>query len=824
MQHILHFKTLILTLSLAFFLVACDSAEERAEEYFQSGLSLIEQGDYDRAMVEFRNVFELNSSHQEARRKLAEILLLQKSNPLGAYRQYLRLAEQYPEDADARINLSELAFAANNWEEFERHGTTVQELEPDSTRAKAIAIALAYRQALLDEDNTAIREQARRSEALQPELPENIILRRVALDTQVRDGDLQGAIASLDWFIAEEPDNMLYWRQRLTLLAQIQDMEAVEAQLQDMIARFPDNLENKQMLLRFYLERNRVDDAETFMRAQAEQADDNGGARVDLVTFLLQARGPEAAREELEQAIVEEVNPDRFRILRAGLDFQSGERDAAVAELENILSADSVDPDIKQATLIALARMLIAMGNDVGAQQRVADLLTEDPSNPEGLKMQAVWQIEGDDPDTAINSLRSALDRAPDDAQAMTLMAQAYTLTGRNELAKEFLALAVEASGNAPVETLRYVRRLISEKSFLPAEDLLQAALRLAPQNIDLLASIGQLYLRMEDIGRVEQVIRTLERLETPQARALAQGLETERLNQESGSEQALSYLEELAESEDAGIREKINLIRAQLQTEDRDDALNGAQELLIEDPENPSLRALVALTQQANGNLEEAASIYRDLLTENPQLLNIWVQLAQLERITVGPDAASAIIDEGLQTSPDAALLLVESAVLKEFAGDIDGALEIYEGLYARNSGSFLLANNLASLLATYRSNDAASVERAWTVARRLRDSNVPAIQDTYGWILHLRGEHADALPYLEAAAEGVPNDPIVQFHLAQVYSALDRPKDALRQYRRAVDVAGPADQRDQINLALERIAELQAAPISGESTPQEN
>ena len=71
-------RNLLLTTALVTVLAACDSAEEQAEEYFQSGIALMEEGDFDRAIVEFRNVFEFDGSHQEARRKLAEIFLLEQ--------------------------------------------------------------------------------------------------------------------------------------------------------------------------------------------------------------------------------------------------------------------------------------------------------------------------------------------------------------------------------------------------------------------------------------------------------------------------------------------------------------------------------------------------------------------------------------------------------------------------------------------------------------------------------------------------------------------------------------------------------------------------
>ena len=89
-----------------------------------------------------------------------------------------------------------------------------------------------------------------------------------------------------------------------------------------------------------------------------------------------------------------------------------------------------------------------------------------------------------------------------------------------------------------------------------------------------------------------------------------------------------------------------------------------------------------------------------------------------------------------------------------------------------------------------------------------------MPRLQDTYGWIAHRSGETEEALPYLESAAEGLPNDPIVQYHLAQVYLALGRTEEALGQFRLAVEVAGPADPRPQIADAKAQVQTLQNQP----------
>ena len=759
----------------------------------------MESGDYERAMVELRNVFEFDGSHRDARFALANILLNEEDNTRAAYGQFLRLVEQYPDDLDTRVILAETAFETLNWEEFERHGTKAVELSPDTPRVQAIATGLAYRTAALAEDAPEMRAQGRAAEAQLSSLPDSVLLRTLILDVQTRNGEHDKALAGIDWLLEQDPENPRYWQQRLGILAQLNDLDAVEAQLLEMTERFPDNPENSRNLLRYYLARGETDKAESFLRKQADgAAEDDPQPRRNLIAFLLQTQGVEAAIAEADAAIASSADPTSFRVLRAGLIYDTGERADAVAELEDVL-ASSEPSEQTNDYKVALARMLLGVGNEVGARARIEEVLVDDAAQPEALKMRANWQIQADEADEAISNLRIALDSSPEDAQAMTLMAQAYIRTGRPELAQEFLALAVEASGNAPAETLRYARLLIEEERYLPAEDILLPALRLAPQNIELLGALGTLYLGMEDLGRATQVVESLNRLETAQGEQAANRLQAQIINQRNGADEAIAYLEGIAQSADADLSARIDVIRARLLTGDTDGAMELTEALQAEYPDSLGLQALSANIAAAAGDLDAAIAGYREVLETNPQASNIWLALSRATARRDGSDAARAVIEDALAVLPDDPNMLWAEASYLEQSGDVDGAIAIYESLYARNSGSVVVANNLASLLSTYRTDDE-SLTRAWNVARRFNDTDIPAMQDTYGWILHRRGESAEALPYLEAAAQGLPNDPIVQYHLGQVYQALERPDDALAQYRIAVQIAGPDDTRDQI------------------------
>jgi cellulose synthase operon protein C len=148
------------------------------------------------------------------------------------------------------------------------------------------------------------------------------------------------------------------------------------------------------------------------------------------------------------------------------------------------------------------------------------------------------------------------------------------------------------------------------------------------------------------------------------------------------------------------------------------------------------------------------------------------------------------------------------------ERAGDFEGAIAVYEAMYAEDSSNVVVANNLASLITTHRT-DPESLERAFAVARRLRGSDVPAFQDTYGWIEYRRGNLDEALTYLEPAAAGLPEDALTQFHLGMVYAGLNRPEDARRQLTRALELAGDSA-LPQYETARQTLATLASAPAA--------
>ena len=158
-----------------------------------------------------------------------------------------------------------------------------------------------------------------------------------------------------------------------------------------------------------------------------------------------------------------------------------------------------------------------------------------------------------------------------------------------------------------------------------------------------------------------------------------------------------------------------------------------------------------------------------------------------------MGGDAAQAESEllSGLEINPDNLFLKTRLAQFRELQGDYNSAIELYAEVQERVPNSLLVTNNLASLLAEHRADDAVAVDRAYQLAGRLRDSEHPHYQDTYGWTRYLRGEYEEALKYIEPVAGALPRNAWVHYHLGKIYLALERTEEARKSLQQAADLS---------------------------------
>lgn len=788
------FAVALLSVSL---LAACKSDEEKAAEFYGSAMEYIEEGDVDRALVELRNALRLDEFHEAAREAYADIMI--ERNDVGqGYAHLLRLVEQNPERGPARARLATLAIEMNNWDEARRHGDVAMRLLPEEPEVKAVEAALAYRDAVVGSDENAKAAAIEQARAVLEEDASQLAARRILIDHAITADEPESALEEVEKALQIRPDQLELHMIRARLLDRLGRTEALGEQLQAMYERFPENEDVGQALIRWYMSQRDYEGAESYLRDQAGADDTTPESHLSVVRFLASARGPEAAMEELERLIEVNgpgANSQLYRAALATMRFEQGERDGAITAIESVLE-EAEPSDQTRRIKIMLARMLGATGNAVGARARVEEVLEEDPSQVEALKMRASWLIQSDQPEDAILDLRTALDQSPRDPEVLTLMAEAHLRNGSPELARERLALAAEVSGNRPEESLRYARFALQRNRPALAERVLDSARQVSPGNLDVLGLLSQIYLRSQRWPEAQEIAELLRGAEdNARAAEMARSIQSAILLGQEKVEDGLAMMQEAIE-DPAGedLDDLIRVLSAQISTGRIEEARAYLDALLEEHPAHLALRLFDANLKAIEGDLEGAEARYRAVLEENPEVEPAALQLIGLLLAQERVEEADAVLYSALDSMPGSRQLRLLKANRLEQADRIGEAIEVYEDLYKENSSDVIVANNLASLLSSW-SDAPEALDRAEVIARRLNGMDVPAFKDTLGWIQYLKGDYTRAAENLEAAAEGLPEDPNVALHLGLAYAALGRKEEAREALERGLRLAGGRD-----------------------------
>ena len=778
-----------IAIAAALTLSACDSAEDRAEGHYQSALELLEAGDADRALVELRNVFDLDEDHREALALYATVQH-ERGETGEAYAHFLRLAEYFPEDGPARRALAEIAFSARDWDETERHVTAGIALLPDDPSLQTLELAVRFRHAADAGDRAAVDAIIAELTAKMQADPDNQTARQIVIGQLVSSDALDAALPLIEDAIALDESDFAMHLLKLQILVDRAPEAEVEAQLETMFRLFPNDANVQGTLINWYESHDNLPAAEALLRELAATSSDKNAAQMAVVSFLRRTQGTEAALAELDSLIASEPDPALFRAMKASIRFDSGEADAALADFAAIV-ADTSESDQLRNIRVTYANALDTAEQRDAAQAQVDQVLAADPGHVGALKLQASWLTQADRPDDAILALRKALDQAPRDAEILLLMAEAHERAGSYELAGERLSLAVELSNRAPVETLRYARHLQQRDRALAAESVVIDALRLQPENVELLRQLGSIYLQLGDTLRGRDVA---DRLAALGATDLANSLQVNLLLRERDTAGTVRFAEDLiARGADASAG-LATIVRAYITAGDFVAAAAALDEKLADSPDDLDALYLRAGVHAIEGETDAADAIYQRLVAaraDNPQIVRAYFRLlTAADRM----DDAAKVLREGLAVTPDNIDLRFTQARHLEQTGDIDGAIAAYEDLYERQSDNLLFANNLANLLSTYR-GDPAAVERAYAIARRLRGTAIPAFQDTYGWIAYQRGDYDEALTYLQEAAAARRDDALVQMRFGLTLAALGRNAEARDQLTAALSMDGSAE-----------------------------
>lgn len=761
------------------YLGGCSSREQRAQNYYNRGMSYLEKNDHVKARIELRNALQIDNKMVAAWQAISKMDEQERKWPAlaGDLRRIIELA---PKDVDAKLRLGRLLLLGRGYDQALKVAKEAEALDPKNVSVLALKAAILFK--LKDSDGAL--QTAQEAVAIDPD---NTEARVVLAATQFMRKDSKAALETLDKVKVSNKDDVGVVFMELNIFNQLGDVDQVEKLLRRLVEVYPKVPAFRAQLIRFYVAHNRPDDAEKELRQVVAANPEDAVAELDLASLLGRLKGQDAARDELVKRIAAGGKVFPFQLALAKLDFTQGRFDDSVKELKKLID-DSKATDEVMASRIALAEIYMKKNDVPAAEPLVSDILQVDSRNVNGLMMRASIHLFRSQYDDAIADLRTALNDQPQSPELLANLAIAYERSGAIDLADKAFADAMKASRYSPVVGLNYVAFLKRRGAINHAESVVTDLASRNPNSTVVLTALAQIKLEHKDWADAHTLADKIRKIGDKSD--VADQIDGAAFSGEKKVNDSLAALQDAYDAHPGASRPLAALVAAYMQAKQADKATEVVEAALKTNPDNAEAYILSGSIKLTKSDTDGAAKDFEAAIKSQPKDSIGYKALADLYARERKFDDAEKTLHDGLEQLPKNFTLRLSAAGVQELKGDFEAAISLYEDMLKDQPGSMVVANNLASLLADHRS-DKASLDRASQLALLLTKSQVPQFKDTLGWVAYRRDDYDHALPLLEGAGAELPNNALVHYHLGMGYMATGKNAKAADEFKKARDLA---------------------------------
>ncbi|MGQ0652133.1 MAG: XrtA/PEP-CTERM system TPR-repeat protein PrsT [Betaproteobacteria bacterium] len=528
---------------------------------------------------------------------------------------------------------------------------------------------------------------------------------------------------------------------------------------------------------------------------------------------LLALRRPDEAQAAFDQALSRHPESPWALLGAARLAGSSGKLDEAARLLERavagaprnaeawMMKGDLARAADKQAAEQAYRKALelqpqnvLAMMNvallridaaDVEGAAKLAEAMRKAaPKSPHGSYVQALIEFRKQSYPAARDAVQAALKAAPDHMPSVLLAGVVEHLLGNQGQAQIHLGRVVEAApGNLYARKL-LVASLARSGQAQRAREVLDVALKQAPQDGSVLGLAGEIAMLNNDFQQAGELFAKAAKLE-PKSAGLRTGLALTRFAA-GEADTGLADLEAAAALDAEGYQADVLLVLSHLRRGAFDQALRAVQTLEKKQPDNPltyNLKAAIYLGKKdaaaARKHLERALEIAP---TYTPAAAN----LAQLDLQDNNPKAARARLETVLQKEANNVQALLTLASLAPRLGA--GVKEQVEWLERARRASPSSVQPTLMLVRLHA--ESGEVKKALEVAQQALAAkpDQPEVLDALGAAQLAAGERNQALATYSKLVGLQPESALAHFRLAGAHAANARPQEAAASLEKAL------------------------------------
>lgn len=751
---------LCITALLIMMLVACSTPEEKAEKYYQKGMSLLDK-EPAKAKLEFQNALQIKKNMAKAMYGLG-LVAEREGDWKGAFALMREVAEQDPKNINAIVKLGQIFLAAGKLDFALEKSTTALTLDKNNVAALNLYATIQLKQnnkkGALEYANLALAQDANNQDTF-------LVLANISL----ADNDSNKAIAYFDKALAGNEKNLTVQFLKAKALESLSKSEEADKTYQKMVQLFPDNTFIKKTYAQFLVKTNRADEAEQQLRAIADSSPDNLIAKLDVINFILASKGGVAGRTEMEAYVKKE--PKNYDLAFALGDLYRAQKDYVAEEklLNLIVKQASGSPQGYKAQGL-IAYKLMADGKNAEASKMLNEIISADKSNSLALTLRANLAMQAKNYDAAIADLRSVLRDSPDSSNPALMLATTYERAGSAELAEENYIKAFDSSKLSAQYGVPYAQFLLRRKQPERAEKVLESMLSSHPNDVQVIRALAQFKIAKGDYAGAQALA---DRVKNTSAQS---PVTDEILGAISANKNDLvgtiSSLKRAYEKSPNDLKLISAIINTYVQAGKTQDAIGFMQTVTKTSPNNAEAKLMLGQLYASAGMSQNAIQTFNGLIQTNPNMIVAYQRLALEQVNTKFKVEAEKTIEQGLKIAPNNFDLMLTQASIYEASAKYDNAISVYEKLIVDRPDSDLVANNLASLLLDART-DKASFEQAYQLISKVKTNQLPQFMDTLGWASYKVGKLDEAESALTKVTELMPDTAVFYYHLAKVYMA---------------------------------------------------
>lgn len=747
--------TLAAALALSCLCTACGGREARLAEHLQKGRDFYAAGDTDKALVELKNVLQIDPKTAEPYLIIGKVEE-QRGNPQKAFGNYLRASELDPANVEVLTRLGRLYLFGGDTKNASTMIDGVLAKRPDDPAALTVKVALLARSGDLAGAIATGESVIRLS-------PNHVDAYGALAGVYGSQGKSDAAVALFEQGIKANPKSLDLRVVLANLFIQMKAQDKAIEQFRDLIALDPKRLEFSVSLARLYAGQNDPGAGEKVLREAILVAPDDPQRKMALSEFLLAIGQPDKAEKELVAAI--DASPDAhvLRFGLASLHLAAGSVEKAERDYMEVMKRANLAPDGLRARS-ALASVRMGQERTAEAESLLVEVLKETPRDNAALLLRGQMALARGDAPSAIADFRAVTKDQPESLDLMRRLAQAHLANREPQLAVETIGRATAVRPGDPQARLLVAEVKASSGDRQGALDEIEAALKLDPNHAGALIRKADMEVALKKDGEAEKTLSKLAELhpEDPQV-PYRKGMLLFGQGKLPGAEREFQRALALRPGAIEPLTALSNVYIARQQS---DKAVELLERTLAQKPRQFAIEVLLGRVHERAGRLGPAEASLRKAAEDAPGVEVVHQELAAFFERQGNSNKAEEVLKAALGSLPQSVGLRMRLADVQRKAGSIDLAIAQYEEILKVRPGNDAAANNLASLLLDERS-DKASRDRALTLATRFKTSANVAYQDTLGWAHARAGKLDEALVLLRKVAEAAPNVPVFQYHL---------------------------------------------------------